>query len=110
MKKPVRLFLSILVLFPSAIAYSQSPNPLYQHLLPSASHIYSIRLGQIIAKGELNALLASIPVKDSNAAIFFNIIKDPASAGIDLSHEILIAQTTPSGKGADTLTFTQFLI
>jgi hypothetical protein len=110
MKKPVYLFLTAAALCLSAIAYSQSPNPLYQHLLPSASHIYSIRLGQIIAKGELTALLNSIPVKDSNATKFLDVIKDPASAGIDLSHEILIAQTTPSGNGADTLTFTQFLI
>jgi hypothetical protein len=117
MKKPTRLsfaaittLLTAVALSLSAIAHSQSPNPLYQHLLPSASHIYSIRLGQIIAKGELTALLGSIPVKDSNAAKFINIINDPASAGIDLSHEILIAQTTPTGNGADTLTFTQFLI
>src|ERR1700729_3680214 len=110
MKKPVCLFLTVAALCLSVIAYSQSPNPLYQHLSPSANHIYSIRLGQIIAKGELTGLLGSIPIKDPNAQKFINIIKDPASAGVDLNQEILITQTTASGNGADTLSITQILV
>src|SRR5579863_9378824 len=110
MKKPVYLFLTATALILSTIAYSQSPNPLYQHLPPSANHIYSIRLGQIIAKGELAGLLGSIPIKDSNTAKIFNIVKDPASGGVDLNQEILIAQTTASGTGGDTLSFTQILV
>jgi hypothetical protein len=106
----IALLLSTIALVPSTTAYSQSPNPLYQHLPPSASHIYSVRLGQIIAKGELTPLLGSIPMKDPKTAVFISILQDPASAGIDLSHEILIAQTTASGKGADTISFTQILI
>ncbi len=110
MKKPFCLFLTVAALCLSVIAYSQSPNPLYQHLSPSANHIYSVRLGQIIAKGELTGLLGSIPIKDPNAQKFINIIKDPASAGVDLNQEILITQTTASGNGADTLSITQILV
>ena len=98
MKKPFCLFLTVAAVCLSVIAYGQSPNPLYQHLSPSANHIYSVRLGQIIAKGELTGLLGSIPIKDPNAQKFINIIKDPASAGVDLNQEILITQTTASGR------------
>jgi hypothetical protein len=102
--------LTAFALLLSTATYSQSPNPLYQHLSPSANHIYSVRLGQIITKGELAGLLGSIPIKDPNAAKFLNIIKDPASGGVDLNHEILVAQTTATGNGADTLSFTQILL
>jgi Domain of unknown function (DUF4836) len=106
----IALLLSTVALALSTTAYSQSPNPLYQHLPPSASHIYSVRLGQIIAKGELAGLLGSIPMKDPKSEDFIKILQDPASAGVDLNHEILIAQTTATGKGADTLSFTQILV
>jgi hypothetical protein len=111
MKKLTCLFLTATALLLTTIANSQSPNPLYKHLPPSANHIYSVRLGQIIAKGELAGLLTSIPQgKDQNSALALNIIKDPASAGIDLDHEILVAQTTAEGTGADTVSYTQFLV
>ena len=111
MKKLTGLFLTATALLLTTIANSQSPNPLYKHLPPSADHIYSIRLGQIIAKGELAGLLGSIPQgKDPNSALALNIIKDPASAGIDLDHEILVAQTTADGTGADTVSYTQILV
>jgi hypothetical protein len=121
MKKTARLFLTSTTRFLATalllatsllptIAHSQSPNPLYQHLPPSANHIYSIRLGQIITKGELLGLLNNIPMKDPNAAKFLNILKDPASAGVDIDHEILIAQIAASGNGADTLSFTQIIV
>src|SRR5580704_6624395 len=110
MKKPVCLFLTVAALCLSVIAYSQSPNPLYQHLSPSANHIYSIRLGQIIAKGELAGLLGSIPMKAPTTAKIFAIVKDPASAGVDLNYEILVAETIATGIGADTLSFTQILV
>src|SRR5580692_1417900 len=115
MKKPVYLFFTATALLLATsllptIAFSQSPNPLYQHLPSSATHIYSIRLGQIITKGELLGLLDNIPLKDPNAAKFVNILKDPASAGVDINHEILIAQTAASGNGADTLSYTQIIV
>lgn len=117
MKKTVCLafgaiFLSSIALLLSVTAFSQpTPNPLYSHLPPSANHIYSIKVGQIIAKGNLTSVLAAVPpMKDPNAAMALDIIKDPASAGIDLDHEILIAQTTATGNGADTLNFTEILV
>jgi hypothetical protein len=110
MKKLTCLSLTATALLLSTIANSQSPDPLYQHLPPSANHIYSIRLGQIIAKGELAGLLGSIPIKDPNAAKILDVVKDPASGGVDLNHEILITQEAASGIGADTLSFTQILV
>jgi hypothetical protein len=105
------LFLSAIALLLSTIACAQSPNPLYQHLPPSADHIYSIKFGQILAKGELVSILDGMPLpKDSFAILAFNVIKDPASAGIDLDHEILVAQTTATGTGADTVSFTEILV
>ena len=91
-------------------AQSLAGNPLYSHLAPSADHIYSLRLPQIIAKGELmNILNAMPPPKDSNQARLLSIIKDPASAGLNID-EILIAQTAASRTGADTINYTQILI
>jgi hypothetical protein len=111
MKKAICLFLTAITLLLSMIAYSQSPDPLYQHLPASANHIYSIRLGQILAKGQLADVLSSIPPsKDPHAAMAFSILQDPASAGIDLGHEILIAQTTATGNGADTVSFIEVLV
>jgi Domain of unknown function (DUF4836) len=111
MKKITCLYLTAIALLLSTIAFSQSPNPLYQHLPPSANHIYSIKVGQILAKGELINTLNSMPLPNNpHATMVFNIIKDPASAGIDLNHEILIAQTTATGVGADTVSFTQILV
>jgi hypothetical protein len=118
MKRPARLsFAATLLLvvaiatLPSTMACGQSPNPLYQHLPPSANHIYSVRLGQVIAKGELLPILGSLPnSKDSNFTAVLDILKNPASIGVDINHEILIAQTTASGEGADTLSFIQVLV
>lgn len=103
----ITVFLSATALILSTVAYGQTSNPLYQHLPPSADHIYSIRLGQIITKGDLTGLLTTLLAKDSNAVKF---ISDPAAAGVDLDHEILIAQTTAGGTGSDTISYTQILI
>ncbi len=95
-----------------AQARAQAPagNPLYPHLAPSATHIYSLRLPQIIAKGELLTILNAIPApKDANQARLLSIIKDPAAAGLNLD-EVLIAQTPAGGTGADTINYTQILI
>lgn len=110
MKKRTSLSFVLTAMLLSTIANGQSPNPLYQHLPPSADHIYSVRLGQIITKGDLTGLLTTIPVKDSNTAKFINVVTDPAAAGVDLDHEILVAQTTAAGTGADTLNFTQIFV
>src|SRR5580692_6830757 len=109
MKKLTFLFVTAITMLLSTVANSQTPNPLYQHLPPTADHIYSVRLGQIITKGDLTGLLTTIPVKDPTTAKFLSALTDPASAGVDLDHEILVAQTTASGTGSDTLSFTQFL-
>ena len=111
-------FLSAIAVLACAMALTTTParaqsglNPLYTHLPPSAGHIYSIRVGQIISKGELLNILNSIPPpKDPKSAMVMNLVKDPASTGIDLNHEILVAQTTATGAGADTLSFTQILV
>jgi hypothetical protein len=110
MKKLTFLFVTAITMLLSTVANSQTPNPLYQHLPPTADHIYSVRLGQIITKGDLTGLLTTIPVKDPTTAKFLSALTDPASAGVDLDHEILVAQTTASGTGSDTLSFTQFLV
>ncbi|HEV3411376.1 MAG TPA: hypothetical protein VG101_02815 [Puia sp.] len=124
MKKPISLsfvpasplrsaatILSAILLLLSPMANAQSPNPLYHHLPPSANHIYSVRLGQIIAKGELGGIIQGIPIpKDPHGTWFMNILTNPASSGVDLDHEILIAQTTASGDGADTLSYVQIFV
>jgi len=56
-------------------------------------------------------MLNSIPPsKDPKASMAINIIKDPSSAGIDLNQDVLIAETTAGGSGADTVSFTQILV
>ena len=111
MKNSLYLSFVAISLLITTFAYGQTPDPLYQHLPPSANHIYAIRIGQILAKGNLVGMLNSIPpTKDPKAAAALNFIKDPSAAGIDLNHDVLIAQTTASGSGADTVSFTQILV
>ncbi len=102
---------SLLITLITTFAYAQSPNPLYQHLPPSANHVYSIKIGQILAKGDLVSMLNSMPpTKDPKAALAINIVKDPSTAGIDLRQDVLIAQTTAGGTGADTVSFIEVLV
>jgi hypothetical protein len=111
MKKTICLPIVVISLLFTTLTFGQNPNPLYQHLPPSANHVYSIKIGQILAKGNLISVLNSIPpTKDPKAAVAINIIKDPSSAGIDLNQDVLIAQTTAGGSGADTVSFTQILV
>lgn len=110
----ISCFLAVIAIFTSAISQAQPPtvNPLYSHLPQKADHVYSIRLGQIIAKGNLEPLLNNIPPssKDPKAALAMSVIKDPTGAGIDLNHEILVAQTSASVTGADTINYTEILV
>jgi len=111
MKKTIRLSFAIVFLFFSTVSFAQSPNPLYQHLPPTANHIYSVRLGQIITKGELGGVLQGIPMgNDPRGTWYKNILTSPAAAGVDIDHEILIAQTTASGEDADTLSYLQIFV
>src|ERR1700677_4908704 len=110
MKKPICLFFTAITLLLSTIAYSQStPNPLYPHLPPKADHVYEIDFNQLNAKGNLSAMLSGIPIK-GQAAVLLTILKDPAAAGIDLSNHIVFAQTSASGTGADSLSFTNIVV
>jgi hypothetical protein len=105
MKKPVGLgFAAIYMLF-STIAYSQpASNPLFSHLPPAADHIYEINFSALTTKGNLGSILNSLPpTKNAQNNMMFDLLKNPAAAGVDLSNNILIAQTTASGS--DTLNF-----
>src|ERR1700722_11814765 len=109
MKRPIYLSFAAAILLLSTIANAQSP--LYKNLPPTAKHIYSTRVGQIVTKGDLLPPLNSLPPsKDPKAGMVVNFLKDPSSAGVDISHEILIAQTTAAGTGADTVSYTQILV
>ncbi|HET6253198.1 MAG TPA: hypothetical protein VFE32_03965 [Puia sp.] len=111
MKKTICLFLSAICLLLCPVAYSQTPNPLYQHLPPKADHIYDINFSQINSKGNLLSVLSGLPQSNNpHFALIFDILKDPASAGIDLSHHIIIAQSSATGAGADTLAFTNIVL
>jgi hypothetical protein len=105
MIKPLGLgFAAICMLF-STITYSQSAsNPLFRHLPPAADHIYEINISTLIAKGNLGSILNSLPPsKNAQNNMMFDLLKNPTAAGVDLSNNILIAQTTASGS--DTLNF-----
>jgi hypothetical protein len=109
MKRPICLSFAAAILLLSTIGNAQPP--LYKNLPPAANHIYSIRLGQIVTKGDLLTLLNSLPPsKDPKAGMVINFLKDPSSTGVDISHEILIAQITAAGTGADTVSYTQVLV
>lgn len=87
------------------MAFSQAAsNPLFGHLPPAADHIYEINFSALIAKGNLGSILNSLPpTKNAQNNMMFDLLKNPAAAGVDLSNNILIAQTTASGS--DTLNF-----
>lgn len=108
----IALLLSTIALLLSTIAYSQSaPNPLYRHLPPKADHVYEINFNQLNAKGNLNAILGSIPMgNDPTIRLVLSMLKDPGTAGIDLGQNIVVAQTSAGGTGADTLNFTYIVI
>ena len=115
MKKPICLSFAAIALLLSTIAYSQSaPNPLFSHLPAAADHVYEINFLALKAKGNLGRILDSLPPsKDAHTAMMFDILKNPAAAGVDLGNNILIAQTTASAQtttsGPDTLTFINIL-
>lgn len=112
MKKTICLSFTAIGLLLTPIAYSQStPNPLFRHLPPKADHVYDINFNQINVKGNLGAILSAIPPgKDPHTSLILSILKDPAAAGIDLSNHIVFTQTSASGTGADTLSFTNILV
>jgi hypothetical protein len=114
MKKPFSLFLvaSFLLLSNASIGQSASAgNPLYQHLPPAADRVYEVNFNQIMAKGQLAPLLGMLPPsKNAHSALIFQIIKDPAAAGADLSHNIVATQTSATGKGVDTLSFLNIFV
>jgi hypothetical protein len=110
MKKSPGLSLLAIGLLLSVVSYAQSGNPLYRHLPPNADHVTEINYSQISGKGNLGAILNAIPsVGDPSADFLLSILRDPAAAGIDLSHNVVIAQTTAGGKGADTLNFSYII-
>ncbi|HEV3324475.1 MAG TPA: hypothetical protein VG052_02675 [Puia sp.] len=111
MKKPFHLTFAATSLVLSFAAYSQSPNPLFQHLPPNAGHIYEINFNQINSKGNIGALLGSVPPsKNAQTGLMLSVLKDPAAAGVDLSQNIFFTQTTADGTGSDTLSFINVLV
>lgn len=111
MKKPFYLSFVAASLVLSFAAYSQSPNPLFQHLPPNAAHIYEINFNQIDSKGNISALLGSVPSsKNAQTGLILSVLKDPAAAGVDLSQNIFFTQTTADGTGSDTLSFLNVLV
>ena len=106
MKKTLGLSLLTIGLFLSVTSRAQSPNPLYRYLPPNADHVTEINYNQITGKGNLGAILNAIPsVGDPSADLLLGVLRDPGAAGIDLGNNVVIAQTSASGKGADTLNF-----
>jgi hypothetical protein len=112
MKKITCLSFASVALLLSTIAYSQStPNPLYRHLPPKADHVYEINFNQLNTKGNLSAILSSIPMgNDPTSRLVLGMLKDPGTAGIDLGQNIVVAQTSAGGTGADTLNFTYIVV
>jgi hypothetical protein len=109
MKKPFDLSFTAICLLMTTVAYSQSaPNPLFSHLPAAADHIYEINFSALTAKADLGSILNSLPPsKNAHTAMMFDVLKNPADAGVDLSNNILIAQTAASGS--DTLSFINIL-
>jgi hypothetical protein len=111
MKKASHLIAVSICLILSTVAYSQSSNPLFQHLPPTAGHIYEINFNQINNKGNIGALLGSVPPgKNPLTSLILSVLKDPAASGVDLSQNIFFTQTTADGSGADTLSFMNVLV
>jgi hypothetical protein len=111
MKKPFHLSFVATSMALSFAAFSQSPNLLIQHLPPNAAHIYEINFNQINSKGNISALLGSIPPsKNAQTSLLFSVLKDPAAAGVDLSQNIFFTQATAVGTGSDTLSFSNILV
>ena len=111
MKKPFFLYTPAIILLLSTGIRAQSPNPLYHHLPPTADHIYEVNFSQIMSKGQLAPLLGMLPPsKNAHTALIFDILRDPAAAGADLSHNIVATQTSATGKGDDTLSFTNIFV
>jgi hypothetical protein len=109
MKKPLGLCIATICLLMTTMAYGQSAsNPLFSHLPAAADHIYEINLSALTAKANLGSILNSLPPsKNAHTAMMFDLLKNPTAAGVDLSNNILVAQTTASGS--DTLNFINIL-
>jgi Domain of unknown function (DUF4836) len=107
-KQPGLGFVAIYILF-STIANGQSvSNPLFSHLPAAADHIYEINFSALAAKANLGSILNNLPPsKNAQTAMMFDLLKNPAAAGVDFSNNIFITQTAASGS--DTLSFINVL-
>ncbi len=78
--------------------YAQD-NPAWRHLPPNAVAIYHLNLAALTAKLSYEVLTAPIPPPQHNTSNreLVAILRDPAHAGIDLSHDLFIVEsaTTP---------------
>jgi hypothetical protein len=106
------LILTALAIFLAPIAYSQitPDNPLLAHLPPKSTSVFEANLAGLMAKVDLAALLGSVPSSgNAHSQLIAGALKDPGSAGVDLSRHIFVAQTAATGLGADSLQYIYIL-
>lgn len=96
MKKAV--FSLSLILIVCGFAQAQ-PDALFRHLPPDANTVIRVNVPVMASKIDLPGLLGHLPVKSDIG----QVLKDPASAGIDLHQDVYI---TMSGTEPDSATYT----
>jgi hypothetical protein len=96
MKKTI--FSLSLVLIVCGFAQAQ-PDAIFQHLPPDANTVIRVNLPVMGSKVDLPGLLSHLPIKSRIG----QVLKDPASAGIDLHQDVYI---TMSGTDPDSATYT----
>jgi len=87
-----------LVLIVCGFAQAQ-PNTIFQHLPPDANTVVRVNVPVMASKVDLPGLLSHLPIKTEIG----QVLKDPASAGIDLHQDLYI---TMSGTDPDSATYT----
>jgi len=99
MKKAI--FSLSLVLTVCAFAQAQ-PDALFRHLPADANTVIRVNLPVMASKVDLPGLLSHLPIKSGLG----QVLKDPASAGIDLHQDVYIAM---SGADTDSATYTYII-
>jgi len=92
------IFSLSLVLIICGFAQAQ-PDAIFQHLPPDANTVVRVNLPVMASKVDLPGLLSHLPIKGEIG----HVLKDPASAGIDLHQDVYI---TMSGTDPDSATYT----
>ena len=90
-----------LVLIICGFAEAQ-PDAIFQHLPPDANTVIRVNMPAMASKVDLPGLLSHLPIKTGMG----QVLKDPASAGIDLHQDVYI---TMSGTDPDSAAYSSII-